>query len=450
METRAPFEVGDCIGGCYQLLRLLGRGGMSQVFEAEDILLSRRVALKVDDDPDEGAAMLVREARALAAVRHVGLPIVHGLGVHQGWTYLVLERLYGVTLEEHIEGPDGLRRLEPVEALPILTSIADILVAVHGAGMAHRDLKPGNVMLTPGDRTVLLDFGIVLPEVAAADMPRCGTPRYLAPEAIEGSIAPGHAHLVDIYSFGLMAFEMFAGQAAFDADTVLQLLDRQVHAPPPDLAALRPDLPRSLTAMIMSCMAKLPSDRPTDMQQIVWELKSLWRRHTAGARPARITAGQGMSARETYRRGTEAPPVEQPRPQTPADILIVEDDVDIRDALSCVLNDLGYRTMVAADGRDALELMHRLGWRPAMILLDLMMPVMDGQEFLDTKSLDPCLDEIPVVLVTAQPVGAVTATKARQMLSVRGILPKPLDLTSLLELINNVCAEKRPGLILKA
>src|SRR5688500_15331623 len=80
----APFKVGECIGGCYQLLRLLGRGGMSYVFEAEDALLSRRVAIKVVDDPELGASMLVREAKALAAVRHVGLPVIHGLGIHRG------------------------------------------------------------------------------------------------------------------------------------------------------------------------------------------------------------------------------------------------------------------------------------------------------------------------------------------------------------------------------
>src|SRR5690349_6294377 len=99
-----PFQVGERVSGYYHLLSLLGRGGMSYVFEAHDTLLSRRVAVKVLDDAQLGAEMLVHEAKALASIRHAGLPAVHGLGVHRGWTYLIMERLYGVTLERHLEG----------------------------------------------------------------------------------------------------------------------------------------------------------------------------------------------------------------------------------------------------------------------------------------------------------------------------------------------------------
>src|SRR5690242_11582408 len=84
-----PFQVGEWIDGCYKLLRVLGRGGMSRVFEADELRLSRRVAIKVMDDAEESAEALVREARALAAVRHPGLPAIYGMGVHRGWTYLV-------------------------------------------------------------------------------------------------------------------------------------------------------------------------------------------------------------------------------------------------------------------------------------------------------------------------------------------------------------------------
>jgi serine/threonine-protein kinase len=309
--------------------------------------------------------------------------------------------------------------MDLAEALPVLTAIADVLSAVHAAGMAHRDLKPGNVMLCPGFRTVLLDFGIVLPEVSAADMARCGTPRYLAPEVISGRVAPGRAHLVDTYAFGTVAYETLAGRPPFDASSTVELLEKHLRAVPTDLAELRRDVPPRLVSLIMSCLAKDPSERPEDMEAVSWELRSHQRRQVEGSGPVRVRPG---AVRETYR----------------MEILIVEDDEDIREGLATVLNARGCRTVVAADGREALELMRTKGWRPSLILLDLMMPVMDGRGFLESQVGDPCLDGIPVVLVTAQ-----QADEARRFPSVRGVVPKPLEMPALLDLIQEVAGARR-------
>jgi serine/threonine protein kinase len=276
-DPGAPFQLGDHVGNSYRLLRLLGRGATSFVFEAEDSVLSRRVAIKVAENAQVGAEVLLHEAKALAATRHPGLPVVHGLGVHRGFTYLVLERLYGVTLDDHLERAPG-RRLALDEGLDVLTAVADVLAAVHRAGLAHRDLKPANVMLCAGARTVLLDFGIVAPEVAAREVPRCGTPRYLAPEVILSQLVPGHAHLVDVYAFGALAYELFSGRPAFDGETMVRTLERHLADPAPDLADARPELPRGLAALVGACLAKAPADRPTDMTTVSWELLGLRRR----------------------------------------------------------------------------------------------------------------------------------------------------------------------------
>ncbi len=431
LEELPPFRVGDRISGYYQLRSVLGRGGMSLVFEADDTMLSRRVAIKVVDDPQLGAEMLVNEAKALAAVRHPGLPIVYGLGVHRGWTYLVMERLYGVTLEEHLDGRGRMRRMDLDEGLATLLAIADVLATVHASGMAHRDLKPSNVMMCQGGRVALLDFGIMLPEVTARHFPRCGTPRYLAPELIDGNVVPGQAHLVDIYALGAMAFEMFAGRPVFDAGTLLQLLEHHVRTPPPALAELRPDLPPAVCELIASCLAKQPHERPHDMQAIAWELRSLRRRSAEQSGPIR-TSAPVRSPRETYRRAQTDPAMSAT--SLPWDVLIVEDDADIRDGLASVLKSRGFRTRVAADGSDALDLIRRRGWRPSVILLDMNMPVMDGRQFLESQAGDPCLDGIPVLLVTAQP-----PADADRYASVRGVVPKPLDLSALLALLGSVC-----------
>ena len=459
-ETRRPvgrpFEVGEYIGDTYLLHRILGRGGMSHVFEAEDARLSRRVAIKVVDDAELGATTLLLEAKALAAIRHPGLPIVHGLGVHRGWTYLVLERLYGVDLERHITNPDGTsKRLDPHEALPILASIAEVLAAVHRSGMAHRDLKPGNVMLCPLQRVVLLDFGIVIPEVDAAHFVRCGTPRYLAPEVVRGTIAPGRAHLIDAYAFGAVAFELFAGQPVFEADSTVQMLEHHLGTPAPDLAAIRPDLPRQVHALVAACLAKDPAERPGDMEGLAGDLRALVRRSLRTTQP-QMNVGE---LRETYRKvsARKTPPPVPPEAvvEVPAtidataipqswEVLIVEDDEDIREGLAAVLNARGFRATVAANGREAHDVIARTGRRPAVILLDLMMPVMDGQGFLEHQSGNPTLDGVPVLLVTAQP-----AARALSFPSVRGVVPKPLDTPALLRRLDDLCLDSLPTLTME-
>jgi CheY-like chemotaxis protein len=208
------------------------------------------------------------------------------------------------------------------------------------------------------------------------------------------------------------------------------MLEHQLRTPPPDLAALRPDLPPALPALIGACLAKDPAARPGDMEAVGWELRSLWRRLVGASGPVRMTPGSVQSPRETYRRA-----VDSERGPAPKEILIVEDDEDIRDSLAELLTSRGFRTRVAADGQDALEMIRRKGRRPSLILLDLMMPVLDGQGFLQHKSEDPTLDGIPVVLVTAQP-----SEGARRFPSVRGVVPKPLETGALLQLINQVCA----------
>jgi serine/threonine protein kinase len=298
-----PFHIGERISGCYHLRQLLGRGGTSHVFEADDSLLARRVAIKVSDDPQTGADLLIREARALAAIRHRGLPIVHGLGMHRGWTYLVLERLFGVTLEQHLEQFGRARRLGLDEGLAILESVAEVLAVVHGAGMAHRDLKPANVMLCR-DRTVLLDFGIVTPEVDAGEMARCGTPSYVAPEVIRGVVAPGRAHLIDLYAFGTMAYEMFAARPAFEGSGMLAMLEHHLRTPAPELSAVRPELPSQLSELVHACMDKDPRERPGDLESVIGELRGLRRRFAEGTGPMRLGRGTVQGVRETYRRQT--------------------------------------------------------------------------------------------------------------------------------------------------
>jgi serine/threonine-protein kinase len=278
-STELPFAIGELVGGHYIVRRLLGRGGMSFVYEAEDTLLRRRVALKVVDDDGDGGDLLLVEARALAAFRHAGLPAIHGVHAHRGRSFLVLERLYGVTLEQRLLG----HRAIPVdEGLAILIAVADILAMIHASGVVHRDLKPANVMLCADERVVLLDFGIMLPQVSGTEVARCGTPRYLAPEVILGMTDPRRVHLIDVYALGVIAFEILTGRPPFDAPGIVALLEQHVMTPVPRVD----ELPEALGELVHAMLAKDPVHRPT-AEAVAWELRSIAKRLEGERRAAR-------------------------------------------------------------------------------------------------------------------------------------------------------------------
>lgn len=272
-----PWRAGDVIDNQYVIRKQLGQGGMSSVWDAYDNVFQRAVALKTTHNRNLSAKLAIDEARALAAIRHPGLPVAHSIGRQRGWTFLVLERLYGVTVEHVMLHPERHgARISVVEAVRILVGVADVLSAVHAAGMAHHDVKPANVMLCAGGRVVLLDFGIMIPEVDAAAAMASGTPRYLAPEVVLESLRPGQAHLLDIYALGVMAFELLAGRAPFAADTFEMLMHMHICERPPDLLALRPEVPVALADLIESCLAKSPTDRPA-IDQVLWALRACGR-----------------------------------------------------------------------------------------------------------------------------------------------------------------------------
>ena len=272
--TRLQVPIGELVADTYLVTGVLGYGGMGEVYEANEVALDRRVAIKIASDA-KAALLLRREAQALAAVRDRGLPTVYRCGAHRGLRFIALERLDGVTLDEHLM---RARRLSIGEALRILVRLANVLDAVHAAGMAHRDLKPGNVMMCAGDRLVLLDFGVAIAEVDTSYRDTfCGTPRYIAPEAIRGAIEPGQAYQLDVYALGAMAFEMLAGRPPFVGRTLPELLDRHIADPVPDLAKLRGETPADLVALIHACLAKDPRQRPVSMAAIAWELQGCQR-----------------------------------------------------------------------------------------------------------------------------------------------------------------------------
>ena len=269
------FELGEHLSGVYEIQTLLGHGGMGQVFEAQDHMLERTVAVKASWRHIERGALL-KEARGLAALAGHGVPAVFSMGVHRDIEYCVMERLYGKTLASHMimRLADGCFEID--EVVESLIGVADALAEIHDVGLIHRDLKPANIMLAPGNRTVLFDFGLFMTKGSTGnDQALAGSPRYLAPEAIESRVELGQAHLLDIYSLGVIGFTLLTGQYPFNDRDAQRILWKHVHDDVPVIADQRPDVPFRLARLVKEMLAKEALDRPFSADAIAAELGTI-------------------------------------------------------------------------------------------------------------------------------------------------------------------------------
>jgi serine/threonine-protein kinase len=272
---------GELIGGAYRVQGLLAEGGMGTIYRALDEKLDRPVALKVmradlEHDP-EFSERFVREAKALASVLHPGLAVVFSFGEDRGLAYLALELVEGKTLYSIIEQN---HRLPPRRACGIAVQILDALQAAHEKGIIHRDVKPGNIMVARrggSDRVKLLDFGLVKMQkgkhASALTDPSVilGTPAYMAPEFIKGDPFDQRA---DLYSVGIVLFEMLVGAPPFHHPKLHEILRMQVREEPPPLRILRPDAPDILEAIILRTLEKDPAHRYKTAREMAEHLEA--------------------------------------------------------------------------------------------------------------------------------------------------------------------------------
>ena len=248
------------IGDRFELRELLGRGGMSEVWLAEDRDLGRPVALKLlagGADPSR----LVREARAIAALSHPHIAGLYDVGEAEGFPYLVLEYLPGGTLENRLEDD---RPLPDDETRRLAAQIAAGLAHAHESGIVHRDLKPSNVLFDAEGRAKLADFGIAqaagqatLTEAGTV----MGTAAYLSPEQAEGRpVGPA----ADVYSFGVLLYRLLTGRLPFTGQTPLEVALKHQRERPAAVAVVRPAAPAELATLAERALAKDPMDRPRD------------------------------------------------------------------------------------------------------------------------------------------------------------------------------------------
>ena len=253
----------------YQLLEELGSGGMGVVYKARDLRLDRFVALKflpahLSTDP-KAKDSLVAEARAASGLDHPNIGVVHDIAeTQEGRLFLVMAYYEGETLARR----NARGRMAVGEALGITRTIASALAAAHQKGITHRDVKPSNIIITGGGQAKLLDFGIagVASSTLGAEEPARGTIAYMSPEQTQGST---HDHRTDLWSLGVVLYEMLAGKRPFRAETDDRLIDAIRHDTWEPIDKQHSEIPVEVNRILARCLAKDPGDRYATAQQLL-------------------------------------------------------------------------------------------------------------------------------------------------------------------------------------
>jgi TolB-like protein/Flp pilus assembly protein TadD/predicted Ser/Thr protein kinase len=271
--------------GPFKLIAQLGSGGMGEVYLAEDSRLGRKVALKIlpqyFSTDRERVGRFKHEAKAASALNHPNVATIYEVGEAEGMSYIAMEYVEGETLNSKIDG----RPLASTEILDIAAQVADALDEAHTRGITHRDMKSANIMVTARGQAKVLDFGLAkfsgprwISEMAAQTVTQpgvvMGTVQYMSPEQALGKNVD---HRTDIFSFGVVVYEMATGRLPFSAGTATETIERITHAQPEAISRFNYDVPAELERIARKCLEKDPERRYQSVKELLVDLKNLKR-----------------------------------------------------------------------------------------------------------------------------------------------------------------------------
>ncbi|MFH0937747.1 MAG: protein kinase [Planctomycetota bacterium] len=385
LYQRLVQERGDppVLGGVL-LSKLLGEGGMGMVFKGFHLRLSIPVAVKIMPALVSGAQTpLLSEARVGARVNHPNVVRVYDLGKEGSFFFMIQEYVEGKTAKEFVNVALNDKPLSEQAVLSIGCDIARGLAAIHAAGYLHRDVKPGNIIISSKDGVAkLLDFGIAqymepLLNNKERQKPEhpwiAGTPGYMAPESITPGIVPGPA--VDIYGLGVVLYELLAGKSAYETDSTTELLRQQAICSLPDIQTLCPKISSATARIVQRCVKLNPDERFTDANTLLNELAKVLQ----SFEPSHVVA-----------------PIRPELP--PVSVACVDDDHEVGEFLRNALEDAGFRVRYYDNPRDGLRGI--LEEPPDIVITDVQMPDMTGHDVCAAIRANPSVAEVPVVFLT--------------------------------------------------
>ena len=288
----------------YKILEKLGEGGMGVVYKAQDTKLDRTVALKFLparlSGSEQDRARFTQEAKAASALNHPNVCTIHDIQEHEGQMFMVMEFVDGQTLRERMPS------LSLKQAMDIGIQIADGLAAAHEKGIVHRDIKPENIMLRKDGIAQIMDFGLAKLREGGSKITRLtkegstvGTAGYMSPEQVQGQNTD---HRSDIFSFGVVLYEMMAGQLPFRGVHETALAYEIVNVDPPPMSSIKPEIDPGLDAVVLECLAKESSERCQSVAEVAKDLRRIKRetskQQLSRTYPARTISKQSQQAPE--------------------------------------------------------------------------------------------------------------------------------------------------------
>ncbi len=372
--------------GTYRLISPLGAGGMGEVWRAEDTKLLRQVAIKIlppqlAADP-EWKERFLREARTVAQLNHPNIATIYAIDEQEGKLFIAMELIEGGSLASVL----GDRPMIPADAVRVAIHVSDGLSEAHAKGIVHRDIKPDNIILSP--RFVkILDFGIAKQIGGTADPNLTqggmvmGTPNYMSPEQALGRAVDART---DIFSLGVVLYEMLSGQKPFSGAAVTELLLQIVMTEPRDIAQAAFGITPALANIVRRCMAKQPEDRFASCDDLRAALAGSLKEDPSARRRSSVPT-------IAIRKDPTPAPTPVAKPAAPRGrALIADDDPATRYLIAGILARHQIAYDEASNGADAIKLLKSNDY--AFIFIDLLMPRIDGWgviDYLRSHRVDP-------------------------------------------------------------